>query len=117
MEENRKRSFENSASHMGKPDARYEIAYKRVKRIKGFYVHLLVYVLVNGFILISTFNSSKIGDAVFWQWQTWNTVFFWGIGLVVHGLSVFGGTMFFGSDWEEKKIQEFMDKDNKSKWE
>jgi len=27
----------------------YYIAYKRVKRIKGFYIHLLVYVLVNLF--------------------------------------------------------------------
>jgi len=28
-------------------DERYEIAVKRVKSIKGFYVHLIVYILVN----------------------------------------------------------------------
>jgi 2TM domain len=57
------------------------------------------------------------GDHDFWQWQTLNTVFFWGIGLVVHGLSVFGSNLFFGRGWEEKKIQELMDKDKKTNWE
>ncbi|UQD57410.1 2TM domain-containing protein [Flavobacterium sp. K5-23] len=113
----RNRINENYESGNDSPDARYDIAYKRVKRIKGFYVHLLVYALVNAFILLSVFNKSMIGDAVFWEWQTWNTVFFWGIGLVAHGLSVFGRDLFFGSDWEERKIQEFMDKDKNKKWE
>ncbi|NGY38344.1 2TM domain-containing protein [Flavobacterium sp. XN-5] len=98
-------------------DERYNLAYKRVKRIKGFYIHALVYVLVNTFILLSISNSSRVGDAVFWEWQTWNTVFFWGIGLVAHGLSVFGKNIFFGTNWEQKKIQEFMDKDKENKWE
>jgi pheromone shutdown protein TraB len=113
----RKRMFEDYSSESNSPDARYDMAYKRVKRIKGFYVHALVYVLVNAFILISAFNRSMIGNEVFWQWQTWNTIFFWGIGLLAHGLSVFGRNVFFGSDWEEKKIQEFMDKDKNNKWE
>jgi pheromone shutdown protein TraB len=113
----RKRMFEDYSSESNSPDARYDMAYKRVKRIKGFYVHALVYVLVNAFILISAFNRSMIGNEVFWQWQTWNTIFFWGIGLLAHGLSVFGRNIFFGSDWEEKKIQEFMDKDKNNKWE
>jgi hypothetical protein len=98
-------------------EERYNLAYKRVKRIKGFYIHALVYVLVNSFILLSNSNSSRIGDAVFWEWQTWNTVFFWGIGLVAHGMSVFGKNIFFGDKWEERKIQEYMDKDKENKWE
>ena len=28
-------------------EERYDIAFKRVQKIKGFYVHLIVYVLVN----------------------------------------------------------------------
>ena len=32
----RRRMFENGASDIDGPDARYDIAYKRVKRIKGF---------------------------------------------------------------------------------
>ena len=35
--------FDNYDLDVNNPDARYNMAYKRVKRIKGFYVHLLVY--------------------------------------------------------------------------
>jgi len=61
-------------------------------------------------------NNSN-NDSFFWSWQTFSTALFWGIGLVAHGLSVFGKNLFFSSNWEEKKIQEFMDKDKSQKWE
>lgn len=99
------------------PDSQYDIAYKRVKRIKGFYVHTFVYVLVNAFIIISSFNRDFSGDSEFWNWQTFSTALFWGIGLVAHGFSVFGRDLFFSHDWEQKKIQEYMDKEKKQKWE
>jgi len=35
----------------------------------------------------------------------------WGIGIAIHGLSVFVFGQFFGSEWEERKIKEIMDKD------
>lgn len=98
-------------------DERYEIAAKRVKRIKGFYVHLIVYILVNIFIIAGNFINNSNKDPFFWNWQTFSTALFWGIGLVAHGLSVFGKNLFFSSNWEEKKIQEFMDKDKSQKWE
>ena len=98
-------------------DERYEIAAKRVKRIKGFYVHLLVYILVNIFIIAGNSIRNSNSDPSFWSWQTFSTALFWGIGLVAHGLSVFGKNLFFSSNWEEKKIQELMDKDKNQKWE
>ena len=113
----RKQLYENFQDENFNPDTRYELAYKRVKQIKGFYVHTLVYVLVNAFIIISTFSESEIGIEVFFKWETFSTALFWGIGLLAHGLSVFGRDLFFGSDWEERKIKEFMDEDKKQKWE
>lgn len=35
----------------------------------------------------------------------------WGIGLVFHAMTAFGVIPFFGSDWEERKLKEFMEKD------
>ncbi len=35
----------------------------------------------------------------------------WGIGLGSHGISIIASGR-FGSEWEKKKIQEYMDKDN-----
>jgi hypothetical protein len=39
----------------------------------------------------------------------------WGIGVFFHGLKVFNYMPFFGKDWEEKKIKEFMEKEEQSK--
>jgi 2TM domain len=99
------------------PDERYNLAYKRVKRIKGFYVHALVYVLVNLFIILSSYNKISFDSADFFRWETFSTAFLWGIGLTAHGLSVFGRNIFFGQNWEEKKIKELMEKEKSEKWE
>lgn len=111
-----KRMFDqNSPEH--NLDERYQIAYKRVKRIKDFYIHLLVYILVNGFIIISSLNRSSIGSEEFWKWETFSMAFFWGIGLVSHGISVFGSNLFFGKDWEEQQIKKIMNEEKKNqKW-
>lgn len=111
------RIAEKYQSHNLNRDERYEIAAKRVKRIKGFYVHLLVYILVNIFIIAGNSIRNSNNDPLFWNWQTFSTAFFWGIGLLTHGLSVFGKNLLFSSNWEQKKIQELMDKDKNKKWE
>ena len=66
----------------------YNMAYKKVKKIKGFYTHLLVYLIVNGFIVALNIKELKEGESYF-QFHNFTTAFFWGIGLVAHGLSVF----------------------------
>ncbi len=85
-----------------KNEVTYEEAKKRVQDIKGFYQHLLVYVLGNLFLLVvnalTTFGS--------W-WFHW-TLFGWGIGIVVHGVSVFWRGGLWGKEWEERKIRKLM---------
>ena len=110
MRSSRKRMFENFQDGNFNPDTRYELAYKRVKRIKGFYIHALVFVLVNAFIVISSYNRSLFGNEVFLRRETFSTAFLWGIGLLGHALSVFLPNFILGKDWEEKKIRELMDK-------
>ncbi|TKJ42284.1 histidine kinase [candidate division LCP-89 bacterium B3_LCP] len=84
---------------------RYERARKRVEEIKGFYTHLLVYVLVNIFLVLFNWFSSP-GH---W-WFQWPLIG-WGIGLAVHWLSIFGLGSFLGKEWEERKIKEIVEKD------
>lgn len=90
---------------------RYFAAQKRVKNIKGFYVHLTVYVFVNIFLSFQIYWSSK---NEFWRWESFSPALFWGIGLLAHGTSVFGTNLLFGKNWEERKIKELMEKDKKS---
>ena len=82
-------------------------AQKKVKRIKGFYIHAIVYVCVNVLIIFGNYYES--GRNLF-HFDTYATAFFRGIGLLAHGLSVFGADRIFGTDWEESKIQESLKK-------
>nr|WP_315238196.1 2TM domain-containing protein [uncultured Flavobacterium sp.] len=118
----RKRFYEQYGQEF-ENDESFEIAYKQVKRIKGFYSHLKVYLIVNAVIIISNINRDFIGsrfnDSGLFDWHTYSTAIFWGIGLAAHALSVFSRNIFFGDDWEKRKIQEYMSKQsaNNNKWE
>ena len=88
-------------------------AKKRVEELKGFYVHLTVFVLVN--ILISGViiygrmsHGESFGEALF-SFGTFTTAIFWGIGLAFHALKVFNPI--FGKGWEERQIQKYIEKD------
>ncbi|WP_395066956.1 2TM domain-containing protein [Flavobacterium sp.] len=103
----KQRMFEKFQNETGVSTEEYYIAYKRVKRIKGFYTHLIVYVLVNLFLIFDQRLDRNSMDH-FFHWHTYSTAFFWGLGLLAHGISVFGKDFFFGNDWEERKIKEYM---------
>ena len=90
-------------------------AKKRVLELKGFYIHLTVYTLVNTFIstmkIIRNMGDGESFNDAFWDFGTFAVWFFWGIGLFFHGLKVFSYNPFFGKDWEKRQIQKYMDKD------
>ena len=94
----------------------YEMALNKVKKLKGFYTHLIVYLIVNAFIVVGNFKNLEVGESYF-QFNNFTTAFFWGIGLVAHGFSVFVPHFVFGKDWEDKKVKQFMDKNKNSNWE
>ncbi len=84
--------------------ARFERAKRRVKDLKGFYRHLTVYVLVNALLLVINLVTSTS-----YLWFYW-PLLGWGIAILLHAASVFGGGRFFGKDWEERKIKEILEK-------
>jgi len=108
-------------AHKFSNDEQYRAAYKKVKRIRDFYSHLQIYLVVNVLIIFFDLNRDFIGTSFntkdLFEWSTYSTAFFWGIGLLAHGISVFGKDVFLGDNWEAKKIQEIMNKEkNKNKW-
>ena len=82
-------------------------AKKRVDDIKGFYIHLSIYIIINAFILINIYLNTND----FWFWGHFTTLFFWGIGVAFHGAKVFGFNPLFSKSWEEKQIQKYIEKD------
>lgn len=85
-------------------EEKYQKAKQRVEEIKGFYIHLFMFILINCGLL--TINLVFAPQHYWFYWP----LFGWGIGLVAHGLAVFGLGGFLGKDWEEKKIKKIMDK-------
>ena len=97
-------------------EIKYQEALKRVKKIKGFYTHAIVYVFVNIMIVFLNVKNLDPGETYF-QFKNFMTAFFWGIGLLAHGLSVFVPNWIMGQNWEERKIKEIMEKEKNTKWE
>lgn len=83
----------------------YELARKRVKKKKGFYTHLAIYVIVNAFILIMNFLEHPFRLEL-------GPLIPWGVGLAIHYLSVFGfpGSGILSKEWEEREIQRELDR-------
>ena len=80
----------------------YLRARRRVRALRGFYKHLALYLLVNSALLV--FNLLK-GSATLWAgWPAAG----WGIGVVAHGLAVWGGGFWLGREWEERKIAQLL---------
>ncbi|WP_179345669.1 2TM domain-containing protein [Winogradskyella ursingii] len=104
---------EEKETHDFRKEEAYIRAKKRVDNIIGFYWHLAVYVVVNIFLILLIALNSQNG---FFNFGTYATAFFWGIGLAFHFLGVFGPNFFFGKNWEKKKIEEYMEKERQN-WE
>ncbi|GGD28491.1 2TM domain-containing protein [Flavobacterium orientale] len=97
-------------------EIKYQEALKRVQKIKGFYSHLIIYVVVNIMIIIVNIQDLEPGESYF-KYENFFTAFFWGIGLVAHAFSVFVPQWILGNNWEERKIRELMEKEKNKKWE
>lgn len=95
---------------------KYDRAAKKVKRIKGFYSHLVAYVVVNIMIVIVNIQNLQPGESYF-QWKNFLTLGFWGLFIIAHALSVFMPDFILGKNWEERKIKEYMDKHKGNRWE
>jgi hypothetical protein len=59
-------------------------------------------------IPVLIFINTKTGG---FQWF-WFPMFGWGMGLAFHAIGTFG----YGKQWEEKKIQQILNKDKQTKW-
>ena len=90
----------------GNQDVKYMEAKRKVKEMKGFYIHLFVYVIVNLFLISRNVQQGDNLNDIDNYW----TAIFWGIGVLVHAIRVFVPNVILGRDWEERKTRELMDK-------
>ena len=85
----------------------YNRAKKRVDELKGFYGNLIAYLCIVPMLVFINLRFSP-----HFQWF-WFSAVGWGFGLTMHAFKVYG----YSSNWEERKIQEIMRKeDQKQTW-
>lgn len=75
------------------------IAAEQVDDRIAFYVHFAAYILV-----IAILAAVDYADGPAW-WVQWPAMG-WGLGIIGHGLAVFGRTPRFVAEWRLKKIRE-----------
>jgi len=84
---------------------KYLRAKKRVEQLKEFYGSIIAYVLVIPFLIFINLRTSPN-----FHWF-WFPMFGWALGITIHGFKTFG----YGSNWEERKIREIMEKEKNQK--
>lgn len=88
-------------------NAAYTRAKKRVDELKGFYGNLISYCIVIPTLALVNYFT-------FWGFQWfWFPMLGWGLGVSFHAIGVFG----YGKSWEERKIQEIVNKEKNNNWE
>jgi len=83
----------------------YYRAKKRVEELKGFYGNVISYCCV---VPLLVFINLRFSPGFQWFWFS---ALGWGFGVTMHAFKVFG----YSTDWEERKIREILEKENKQK--
>ncbi|TDI70593.1 MAG: histidine kinase [Bacteroidetes bacterium] len=87
-------------------DKKYARAKKKVEELQGFYIHLVIYLLMIPVFIFMNMRSTGFPWAIF-------PIIGWGAGISSHAMEVFNYNPFLGKNWEERKIRELMDKEDK----
>lgn len=93
-------------------EARFRRAKERVENIRGFYIHLGIYLIVNlGIFVLNWVLMALYGAAWFFYWPLVG----WGIGVLINGYVVFFGDRILGPEWEERKLREELAKERRAR--
>ena len=80
------------------------LALAHVRKLKGFYSHLIRYIVIVGCLAIFNFIKSPA-----YFWVIW-VAFGWGLGVLFHGLRVFQLSPFDTAEWEKKQVEKYLNR-------
>ncbi|MFS4417087.1 2TM domain-containing protein [Maribacter sp. 2307ULW6-5] len=91
---------------------KYIKAKERVEDLKSFYNSVLSYLVFIVFLAVLNYWANQWS----YPWFLW-VVFGWGLSLVYQASKLYHFNPFFGKDWEERKIRELMEREErKNRW-
>lgn len=76
-----------------------ERAIQQVKEIKGFYTHLVQFVVIVTALAFINHMTSPV-----YYWVIW-VIIGWGAGIVAHGFTAFEMFSIFRASWEKRQIE------------
>ncbi|WP_294821635.1 2TM domain-containing protein [uncultured Flavobacterium sp.] len=95
--------------HKGFEDRDIERARKRVKEIRSFYINLALYcTIIPAITIINLVFTPEF------HWFYFSMAG-WGLGILFHGMAAFNFVPFLSRDWEERKLQQFMEEDRRAR--
>lgn len=108
--------MENQFNSTDQQDLALERARYRVRKISRFYTHLFIYIVGVLLYFAKTYFGAPFN---FWPIVYINCFFMtiWTIVIGIQGIKLFFRERVFGTDWEQRKMQEFLNKDKHNKWE
>jgi len=75
------------------------LALAHVRKLRGFYMHLVLYGLMIGFLAVVNLITYR-----HYLWFFWPALG-WAIGLMLHGLRVFDKVPFLNGEWERRQVE------------
>lgn len=87
----------------------YKRAKKQAREIRSFYINLTCYSIIIPILII--INLTFTPDN---YWFLFSMIG-WGTGLFFHSMSAFNWMPFLGSNWEEKKMKQILEKEEHTK--
>ncbi|AZQ44141.1 2TM domain-containing protein [Nonlabens ponticola] len=88
---------------------KYARAKARVNEIRYFYNHVAVYLLINAALAGLNYWENQFA----FPWFLF-PLLGWGIGLLSHAVGTFRLNPFVSKEWEERKLREIMEQQDKS---
>ena len=99
-------------------EQKYVLARKRVEKISKFYKHLATYIIVNIFLtaifIVGDMNDGFTFNEAFTDYHNYKIWLYWGIGIGFQALNTFGLNLFLNKEWEKRKVQQYMNDQNKN---
>jgi transcriptional regulator with XRE-family HTH domain len=76
------------------------LAFAKIRKLKGFYLHVSIYCVVIFFLVINNWFTTAFDPF----WAHW-PAFGWGLAVALHAIWVFQPLPFLGPDWEKRQIE------------
>jgi len=103
-----------------KKQTTYKQAEKRVKRIRDFYNHLQIFVIMIVILVMFSYTIIEFfgiyisnENLLYWVKTTiWIHVLLCFVGLAIHGILTFRYNIDFVNNWEKKKVEAYMNENN-----